>query len=169
MSCWSSPRRSCVAAFRRSRKVFVVARQFPGNAHSGTWLGRRWSRWATLDKALGKAEAPSQPGVYRIRNANGEGLLYIGESESIRRRLASLRRGMSNVRIGKSVNTGHWAAPCIFHHEQGGALVEVSWLEDQVPEKAERRGLESEYIAAHRWAAGCNPSCQFVAPTGVEE
>ena len=138
---------------------------FSQNPQETTWLFRRWSPWMGLDKALYRGYGPPrQPGVYRIRDArSGDSLLYIGEGGDIRKRLFQLRNAMKKVECGGPQGPPHWAGACILHYRRLGAQIEVSWLLDVVPDEAERKGLECEYIAAHRWATGRNPGCQFIA------
>lgn len=94
---------------------------------------------------------------------SGDSLLYIGEGGDIRERLSQLRSAMRQAERGAPQGPPHWAGACILHHKRLGAQIEVSWLLNVVPEEAERKGLECEYIAAHRCATGENPRCQFVA------
>ena len=135
------------------------------NPQEITWLGRQWSSWITLDVALSRGYGPPhQPGVYRIRDALvDKRLLYIGEAGDIRMRLFQLRNAMRKVAKGASQGPPHWAGACILKHERLGAKIEVSWLLGSILDEAERKGLECEYIAAHRWATGRNPECQFIA------
>lgn len=70
---------------------------------------------------------------------------------------------MGRAAKGEQKGTGHWAAPCVQEHQRKRAKIEVSWLLQAVDKKAERRGLECEYIAVYRWKMGRNPDCQFVA------
>lgn len=135
------------------------------NPQDGVWLGRPWSLWVGFKEALSRGFGPShQPGVYRLRDARShQRLLYIGESGDIRMRLFQLRNAMSKVAKGGPQGPPHWAGACVLQQELQGATIEVSWLLDTVPDEGERKGLECEYIAAHRWAAGSNPACQFIA------
>jgi hypothetical protein len=135
---------------------------WPGDCKAAKWLGRAWSEWISLDDALPRRSgAPLQAGLYRIRARGESGLLYIGETGSIRGRFRDLRRAIG---LAKVMKTGsHWAGPCIYHHEQQGETIELSWLVDSVADEADRKGLEAEYVAAHRWQLRKNPECSFVA------
>ena len=135
------------------------------NPQETMWLGRHWSSWISLVVTLNRGYGPPhQPGVYRLRDALvDKSLLYIGEGGDIRRRLFQLRNAMEKVSKGASQGPPHWAGAYILQHERSGAKVEVSWLLGSICDEAERKGLECEYIAAHRWATGHNPECQFVA------
>ena len=89
--------------------------------------------------------------------------MYIGESSDIRGRLFHLRNAM-----GKFASTGHqgpphWAGGCAVQKERDGAVLEVSWIVQPNATEDELKGLEYEYIAAHRWFTGANPECQFTA------
>jgi hypothetical protein len=134
------------------------------NSQDTIWLGRSWSPWISLNKALERGYGPPhQPGVYRLRDARlNDSLLYIGEGGDIRRRLFQLRRAMAKVAAGGQCPP-HWAGACILQRERQGAIVQVSWLLEAVLIEAERKGLECEYITAHQWVVGSNPDCQFIA------
>lgn len=135
------------------------------NPQGATWLGRNWSPWIGLYEALNRLHGPPhQPGIYRLRDARlSKSLLYIGESTNIRMRLFQLRNAIKKVAGGGPQGPPHWAGACVLQKEQQGASVEVSWLSDAEPDESERKGLECEYIAAHRWTTGVNPECQFIA------
>lgn len=136
-----------------------------GNMQSNAWLGRRWSEWLTLNIVLQRGYGPPhQPGVYRIRDARvSDSLLYIGESNDLRGRLFQLRNAMEKVAKGGKQGPPHWAGASILHHQRQGAVIEVSWLLDAVNDESERKGIECECIAAHRWLLKSNPACQFIA------
>ncbi|MFC2040741.1 hypothetical protein ACFLTY_00235 [Chloroflexota bacterium] len=133
--------------------------------HDNAWLGRSWSPFLSFHQVATRGFGPPhQPGLYRLRDANAQKLLlYIGEGTDIRMRMFQLRNAMNKVARGGPQGPPHWAGACILQHEQKGASVEVSWLLDAVPDEGERKGLECEYIAAHRKATGVNPECQFIA------
>lgn len=135
------------------------------NPQDTYWLFRKWSSWIDFNEALRQSQgAPRQPGIYRIRDArSNNSLLYIGEGGNIRGRLFQLRNAMNKVASGGMQGPPHWAGGCVLHHQRQGAKIEVSWLLDSVPDEPERKGLECEYITAHRWATSQNPECQFVA------
>lgn len=135
-----------------------------------TWLDREWSHWLDLDAALQRGYGPPhQPGVYRIRDARfTDFLLYVGEGKDVRRRLFQLRNAMSKVAAGSPQGPPHWAGACILHHQRKGARIEVSWLLQPVGDEGDRKGIECECIAAHRWVTNSNPECQFVALTRRE-
>ena len=139
----------------------VAARRL-GDPQAARWISRGWSRWAVLDDVVEERDAPRQLGVYRLRGRRQKALLYVGESEDIRKRLSTLKRALAHAASGMMEKTGHWAAPNL-HARLKGNSPEVSWLEDAIPQKAERKGLECECIAAHRWQLGRNPDCQFVS------
>ena len=136
-----------------------------GNPQDTTWVGRQWSAWIGLYQALDRSSGPAhEPGIYRLRDSRSDdSLLYIGESGDVRSRPFQLRNAISKTAAGASQGPPHWAGACIFYHERQGARIEVSWLLEVISDEAERKGIECEYIAAHRWAIGRNPECQFVA------
>ena len=134
------------------------------NPHETVWLRRRWSVWLSLKEALLRGKGPPhEPGVYRLRASGSDRLLYIGQGGDVRRRLFDLQSAMGKVASGGRQGPPHWAGACILHHQRRGAAIEVSWLLELVAAESERKGLECEYIAAHRWATGLNPECQFTA------
>ena len=115
-----------------------------------------------LDLVLEQGNVPGQPGVYRLRGRRLSGLLYVGESQNLEKRLQVLRWALGKAAEGKTGRTGHWAALNL-HTRLRGRKLEVSWLKDAIPAKSERKGIECECIAAHRWHLDRNPDCQFVA------
>lgn len=139
-----------------------MARGRAGNPHARRWLGRRWTSWTLLAEVLQKGAIPDQPGVYRLRGRRSKGLLYVGETEGLRGRLGDLRRALGKAATGLNKDTGHWAAPNL-HARLKGRQPELSWLRDPIPLKAERKGIECECIAAHRWHLDRNPDCQVVS------
>jgi hypothetical protein len=136
-----------------------------GGVQTNSWLDRQWSEWVALDAALQRGKGPPrQSGVYRIRDAHDTvSLLYVGESGNIRGRLFQLRNAMRKVAKGGKQGSPHWAGASILYYQRTGAIIEISWLLDAVDDKGERKGIECECIAAHRWLLNTNPACQFIA------
>ena len=139
-----------------------MAKRSAEGLNSSRWTGRNWSEWVRLDLAIQEKAIPSHPGVYRLRGGRFKGLLYVGESSDIRRRLQSLRRALEKAARGLRKNTGHWAAPNVYSRLRG-KQPQVSWLKDSVSEKSERKGIECECIADHRRRLKRKPNCQFVS------
>lgn len=136
-----------------------------GGIQSSRWLDRRWSDWGSLDAALERGNGPShRSGVYRIRDSRDlRRLLYVGESGDVRKRLFQLRNAMRKADRVEKQGPPHWAGASILYCQRQGAIVEVSWLLDPIDDEGERKGVECECVAAHRWLLKANPSCQFVA------
>ena len=134
------------------------------NPQNIKWLDRTWSQWIGLEDALKPGYGPlHQPGIYRIRNGKlKKSLLYIGISRDIRGRLFQLKNAMKKYNRGDRQSPPHWAGGCIRTHELRGDIIEVSWLQS-IDSELERKGLECDYIAAHRWFCRSNPECQFVS------
>jgi hypothetical protein len=153
------------AAIGEDRMLLSVMNITLQNPHETVWLGRSWSPWIDIYEAVKRYHGPPhQPGLYRLRNADSkEQLLYIGEGKDIRKRLFQLRNAINKAANGATQGPPHWAGACVFQQLQAGASVQVSWLLDTVPYEGERKGIECECIAAHRWVTGANPKCQFVA------
>jgi len=135
------------------------------NPQDMNWLNQQWFPWISLAEALCRGFGPPhQPGIYRLRDTwSRDSLLYIGQGKDIRRRLFQLRNAMIKVSRGGKQGPPHWAGACILHKQNQGAKIEVSWLERAVPDEADRKGLENDYIADHRRATSQNPECQFVS------
>jgi hypothetical protein len=137
---------------------------------SSDWEGQIWSAWHTLENAIEprNAKAPDAPGLYRIRCANRDGLIYIGETgDSLRGRFRQLKKAMEYAERGKYVEQGkiggppHVAGGCVWNHKQARHVIEVSWIDATGIEEREIRGIECELIAAYRKTKHASPVCQF--------
>ena len=104
-----------------------------GQPVSADWMGLAWSPWTPLHEAAGPG-----PSLYRI-TGDGDGLLYIGESDDAGKRLKAHR-----------VRDWGTASP----------LVSV-WSAPQGTRKHQLHELENDLIGAHVHVAGVPPSCQF--------
>jgi hypothetical protein len=79
------------------------------DVQSPDWEGHIWSAWHTLENAIEprNAKAPNAPGLYRIRCANQDGLIYIGETgDSLRGRFRQLKKAMEYAERGKYAEQG---------------------------------------------------------------
>jgi hypothetical protein len=56
------------------------------------WMGFDWSPWLSLNPAKGKlSQISTNPGIYRVRHIERDGLTYIGQTgRSLRGRLRAL-------------------------------------------------------------------------------
>lgn len=119
------------------------------------WQGIAWEPWVDLDEAAStRGRIPPKQGIYRIRLRRGKGLLYIGISGRLAKRLQGLRRA-----IDEPDHRGHYAGGCIAR--AGRSAVEVSWIVRDPVEKRDLMGEEVDLIAAYRRTMGPSPRCQF--------
>ncbi len=126
-----------------------------------------WSRWVPLSRALQAEELKDTPGLYRVRVLDLEGLIYVGQTAKLRRRLAdNLRRAVHGAEIPG--NAPHTAGPALwaYRHENPGADYEVSVLPfDSAP--AVWKAAESLAISLEREQWQRSPRFQFGRmPTG---
>ena len=57
------------------------------------WMGFDWSSWLSLDPADGEfSRVSTNPGIYRVRHLDRDGLTYIGQSGNLKSRLYKHRR-----------------------------------------------------------------------------
>lgn len=104
-----------------------------GQPVSADWMGLAWTPWESLHH-----EVTAGPGLYRIAG-DGDGLLYIGESDDVGKRLKAHRGrdwGMASPLVSV------WSAP-------------TDTCKHQLHE------LENDLIGAHVQEVGVPPSFQF--------
>jgi hypothetical protein len=126
---------------------------------SDRWLGLDWSSWMDLQERKKLLERLSDsPGVYRVRHTGLSGLLYIGESKTIRNRLGH----------GLAVGLGEGSPPQEGSHGATKPLwrilnaiegsVEVSVATPPLAaNKRHRLCLEAALVAVHRRETGRTP------------
>jgi hypothetical protein len=162
------------AGFRRSsgnnRRLAEAGRRFRGGAcdtdephHSpGTppvgaltgdpagdvWCGHYWSAWLPLDPATA-VPPPTATGLYRIRDAAGDGLLYVGEG-LVAARLIAHRKKTRRPGDPQGGVFGSAGRPECSWALNGG------WLPHQ------RLELECDLIGAHLLATAKVPPAQFL-------
>ena len=110
----------------------------PGLRHSADGdMGLEWSEWQQLDQLV----APNSPGVYRI--AEGDRVIYIGESSGLKARLKAHAR-----------------------NDWGGdrPLTSFCVLTPDTP-KQHLHEIENDLIAGHYHAYGSPPAMQFLNAT----
>jgi hypothetical protein len=95
-------------------------------------MGLTWSTWAPLHKDVGDG-----PGLYRIAG-DGDGLLYVGESEDVGKRLRTHRA-----------------------RDWGTAPLVSVWSAATDTRKHQLHELENDLIGAHVYVAGAPPAFQF--------
>jgi len=120
------------------------------------WLGYDWTPWLSLDKAVATGRIPAAQGVYRVRAAGADVLVYIGISDSLRKRLRRLRYARD-----RDDHRGHIAGAGVAAVQGSGPSVEVSWVVMDDVDRRELVGREVDLIADHRRVTGASPVCQF--------
>lgn len=127
------------------------------------WLGLEWRDWAELDPAAGSLAAlPTEPGLYRVRHLDRDGLTYIGETgRSLRGRVRALARGTYDDDM--PYRDPHTAAPCLWAiRDQDGPAFEVSVAAPAVAtDTQQRKAMEDALIARYRRAVGESPTANF--------
>lgn len=127
------------------------------------WLGLEWSPWLSLDRADGDLSTiSSDPGLYRVRHQEQDGLEYIGETgRSTRGRVGSLARGTYAEEM--PYRDPHTAAPCLWAvRDRYGPEFEVSYsVPTAAEDKQERKAIEAALIAIARREMGESPTANF--------
>lgn len=132
------------------------------------WAGLSWNSWCSLGDADQRGEIPATAGVYRIRSVGDPGLLYIGQSATLRRRLHNLAMGLKHhpdpadrVSLpGASTEyRGHSARPAIARCVAAGCEIQVSWSGGGLDDAVLRRRVEAAPIAQHQVELGWRPPC----------
>ena len=80
-----------------------------------SWCGFTWSEWVPFNEFSGRREAlPAKPGVYRVRPADGDYLMYIGQTgRTLRQRLSELSKYRKAPEL-MPYNDPHTAAPSLW-------------------------------------------------------
>lgn len=141
------------------RGVATVSAEY----YSDTWAGVTWSDWIRLDPGAGAiSEVGTDPGFYRVRHENQEGLAYIGQTgRSLRGRVRALARGTFAEEM--PYRDPHTAAPCLWAvREEYGPAFEISVSTPSIAEADQpRKGFEEFLIASYRREAGESPTANF--------
>ena len=126
------------------------------------WLGLPWQPWLSLNPADGDLrEITRQPGLYRVRHRQREGLTYIGQTgRNLRERLRALA-GCYDEQM--PYTDPHVAAPCLWAvRDKFGPAFEVSVVTpDGVADKQTRYAIEEALIAVYRRETGSNTTANF--------
>lgn len=131
--------------------------------YADDWLGVSWSEWLSLDP--NDDELPtisSNPGLYRVRHRDRDGLEYIGETgRSTRGRVGALARNAYSEEM--PFRDPHTAAPCLWAvRDRYGPEFEVSTTTSPLAEDDQnRKGLEAALIAIARREMGESPTANF--------
>jgi hypothetical protein len=119
-----------------------------GHPQGSAWGGHQWSAWVPSSEVQ-QLPARGAKGLYRLRGADPERLLYIGQGH-VRSRLRT-----------------HIAKRQDLDHVQGqtfatGGRIECSWVLNDEWLSHHRLELENDLIAAHLVATGDLPVAQFL-------
>jgi hypothetical protein len=117
-----------------------------GDPQGSRWCGHDWSDWSRLPDATLQIR-PDIVGLYRVRDPNRSGLVYVGEG-FIRARLAN--------HLDKSTKSAHRQAPFF------GAGLECAWSISAAWLRHQRLELETDLIGAHVLSFGEAPTAQFL-------
>lgn len=115
-----------------------------GDPESLDWMGWAWSDWVPLADTLGAADSV---GLYRVRNEEVPGLVYVGQGKIAARLAAHLRKGHSP------------------DHRQAAYFsckVTASWLSLPNVPVVNLLEHENDLIAAHLLVTGAPPAAQFL-------
>lgn len=129
---------------------------------SESWNNLPWTPWIPF--AAEKEEfriIPKEPGLYRIRPAGKDFLMYIGEtSRTLRERLNELRQSLRRSDL-MPWNDPHTAAPSLWAwHDAEGFEYECSATPLDASQGV-RRGMESFLLYRYRQEKGESTLCNF--------
>jgi hypothetical protein len=119
-----------------------------GDPRDAAWCGHLWSAWVPIS-AVAEMLPPPALGLYRLRAANRDGLLYIGEGLIASRLVVHARK------------------VALESHPQGRIFaaaqpLECSWVRNDTWARHQRLELENDLIAAHVTVMGEVPAAQFL-------
>lgn len=127
------------------------------------WLGLNWSKWISLNPEEGVlATLPTDPGLYRVRHRDRDGLTYIGETgRSVRGRVRALARGAFADEM--PYRDPHVAAPCLWAiRQEDGPVFEASVAApSEAADNAQRKSIEAALFACYRREMGESPPAAF--------
>lgn len=129
---------------------------------SPNWCSLSWSPWVPFTATKEEfRQIPKEQGVYRIRPANGNFLMYIGQTgRTVRSRINELRQTLKKA-DGMPWNDPHTAAPSLWvWQEAEGFSYECSAAPFHASEN-EREGLECYLLYQHRQEYGKSTLCNF--------
>ncbi len=131
--------------------------------YADDWLDLTWTEWLSLDPPDGDLSTiSSDPGLYRVRHRDRDGLEYIGETgRSTRGRVGALARNVYSEEM--PFRDPHTAAPCLWAvRDRYGSEFEVSTTTPPLAEDdQDRKGLEAALIAIARREMGQSPTANF--------
>ena len=117
-----------------------------------------WSRWHPLEGCWRGHGLPACGGIYRLRIAGKDDLMYIGETGNLKQRLAMLKPIYGEEMPYRSP---HVAGPHLWARLQASSTVfEMSFAALSCDEPT-RKGVEYLAIALHRERFNRSPSANF--------
>ncbi|CAB4665849.1 unannotated protein [freshwater metagenome] len=117
-----------------------------------------WSKWIDLRGAQINPQSPKDEGVYRIRDRNSGRILYVGETNNLRRRFSHLQNSFS-AEIPYA--DPHTAAPALWAYlQENDTSLDISFIIVQ-GSRAKRMTVETSYIAILRHEVGESPLANF--------
>lgn len=129
---------------------------------SDTWCNLPWSPWVSFTATKEQfRELPGEPGLYRIRPAGKDFLMYIGETRrTLHRRLNELRHTLRrgelmpwNDPMSEAPSLWAWQDAKRFSYECSAATLDASM--------SGRRGMESFLLYRYRQEHGESTLCNF--------
>jgi len=126
------------------------------------WLNLSWSPWVPFSAAKEEFRfIPKDPGLYRIRPAGKEFLMYIGETRrTVHERINELRQTLKRKDL-MPWNDPHTAAPSLWVWQDAeGYEYECSATPLDASQNA-RRGMESFLLYRYRQEFGESTLCNF--------
>lgn len=127
------------------------------------WLDLEWTPWKSLQSGSGTiATLPTDPGLYRARHDDIDGLVYVGETgRSVRGRVRSFAGGIFDGEM--PYRDPHTASPCLWAIvDRYGPELEISVATpDEAREKQRRKGLEDALLSLHRRVFEESPTANF--------
>lgn len=119
-----------------------------GECHGIAWCGHLWSPWVTPTKEA-LSSLGEQAGLYRLKRATSDELIYLGQGVVKRRLEAHLAKGI----------TPKHSQSLMFRNPES---IQVSWALNAGWMDHHRLELENDLIAAHVISIGCPPTAQFL-------
>jgi hypothetical protein len=140
---------------------------------SELWLDLDWSPWVPFDAPREFFYIPREPGVYRIRPAGKDFLMFIGETgQSLHKKLAELRQGLRRTDL-MPWSDPQESGPCLWawraewmaelEREEAARPVEVPVLKEENPEESSEPAEEPEPPAVFMYECSAAPLDASVA------
>ena len=122
------------------------------------WLEQEWTEWIPLKSNQKKRKIiPTSQGIYRVRAEGHSGLVYVGQTNNLKRRTASLARHLDNEAM--PYNDPHTAAPNLWAWRQEKEWsYEVSVTETDLSRQT-REAYECYLLWQYRLESGQSTLC----------